>query len=44
MGIVIFSIFEMFPVAMVLGEGLVEFSSFIGINLSEFGGKEELPN
>ena len=43
MGVVIFSFFEMFPEAMVLGEGLVKFSSFIGITISGFSGKEELP-
>jgi hypothetical protein len=45
MGVVIFlSHFEMFPEAMILGEELVKFSSFIGIKVSGFGGKEELPN
>ena len=44
MEVVIFSLFETFPEAMALGEGLVKCGSFIGIKVSGFGGIEELPN
>ena len=44
MGVVIFSLYEMFPEAMVLVEELVKFSSFTGVNVSGLGDEEKLPN